>query len=440
MKMPDKKNHNEQPDEFSKLIRQKLEDYRMPVEAGCWNEIELQMKPKQRKSVWWIGGSVAAIAVIVILLLSIPKNDEPPFNPVAGINNFNATDIRISKPEKQTATVTSTTNNDVLQLQAKRYPVSISGKTDKGKLLAEESNTLNESLPVTITDTINLAHVEEIVQEVAAENNNLAENNVNITDTISGVPAVQEKKPVEKTSKEPARLLIAKAENSNNKWLMSASVSSGEGSSSNGNMSKNLMYNSAASGNITESCPVYDVVSPILNRELDVNDISETDHSLPLSFGVNVRKDINRYIGIETGLTYTYLSSKFRKKTVKSLEARQELHYLGIPVNVVLYLWNSSKWNIYLSAGGMVEKGLAYKYTEDIYGNNGTAVVHGKGSISGLQWSLNASLGASYMFYNDWSIYFEPRFSYYFDNKQPISIRTEKHSVFGLGAGLRYKF
>lgn len=439
MKMPDKKNHNEQPDEFSRLIRQKLEDYRMPVEAGCWNEIELQMKPKQRKSVWWIGGSVAAIAVIVILLLSIPKNDEPPFNPVAGINNFNATDIRISKPEKQTATVTSTTNNDVLQLQAKRYPVSISGKTDKGKLLAEESNTLNESLPVTIADTINLAHVEEIVQEVAAENNNLAENNVNITDTISGASTIQEKKPIEKTSKEPARLLIAKAENNNNKWLMSASVSSGGGSSSNGNMHKGLMYDYATSANVSESFS--DAAPSLLNRELNVNDFSEIDHSLPLSFGVNVRKDINRYIGIETGLTYTYLSSKFQKKAIKSLEARQELHYLGIPVNVVLYLWNSSNWNIYLSAGGMVEKGLTYKYTEDIYDkNNSTAVVHDKGSISGLQWSLNASLGASYMFYNDWSIYFEPRFSYYFDNKQPISIRTEKPSVFGLGAGLRYKF
>lgn len=277
MKMPDKKNHNEQPDEFSRLIRQKLEDYRMPVEAGCWNEIELQMKPKQRKSVWWIGGSVAAIAVIVILLLSIPKNDEPPFNPVAGINNFNATDIRISKPEKQTATVTSTTNNDVLQLQAKRYPVSISGKTDKGKLFAEESNTLNESLPVTIADTINLAYVEEIVQEVAAENNNLAENNVNITDTISGASTIQEKKPIEKTSKEPARLLIAKAENNNNKWLMSASVSSGGGSSSNGNMHKGLMYDYATSANVSESFS--DAAPSLLNRELNVNDFSEIDRS-----------------------------------------------------------------------------------------------------------------------------------------------------------------
>lgn len=438
MKMPDKKNHNEQPDEFSRLIRQKLEDYRMPVEADCWNEIELQMKPKQRKSVWWIGGSVAAIAVIVILLLSIPKNDEPPFNPVAGINNFNATDIRISKSEKQTATVTGTTNKDILRLQAKNYPASISGKTDRGKLLAEESNTLNEPLPVTIADTINLAHVEEIVQEVAAENNNLAENNVNITDTISSAPTIQEKKPIDKTSKEPARLLIAKADNNNNKWQMSASVSSGGGSSSNGNMYKGLMYDYATSANIADS---FSGTKALSSKDLSENDFSEMDHSLPLSFGVNVRKDINKYIGIETGLTYTYLSSKFRKKAIKSLEARQELHYLGIPVNVVLYLWNSSNWNIYLSAGGMVEKGLTYKYTEDIYDkNNSTAVVHDKGSISGLQWSLNASLGASYMFYNDWSIYFEPRFSYYFDNKQPISIRTEKPSVFGLGAGLRYKF
>jgi opacity protein-like surface antigen len=439
MKMPDKKNHNEQPDEFSRLIRQKLEDYRVPVEAGCWNEIELQMKPKQRKSVWWIGGSVAAIAVIVILLLSIPKNDEPPFNPLAGINNFNTADIIISEPEKQTTAVVSPTNSHILQLQARSYPASIYSKPDKDKQLAEESNILNESLPVTTADTINLAHVEKIVQEVVAENNNPAETNVNITDTVSSIPTIHEKKPIEKTPyKEPARLLIAKADNRGSRWQMSASVSSGGGSSSNGNMYKGLMYDYATSANIADS---YSDTKTLLSKDLSANDFSEMDHSLPLSFGVNVRKDINKYIGIETGLTYTYLSSKFRKKAIKSLEARQELHYLGIPVNIVLYLWNSSNWNIYLSAGGMVEKGLRYKYTEDIYDkNNNTAAVHDKGSISGLQWSLNASLGASYMFYDDWSIYFEPRFSYYFENKQPISIRTEKPSVFGLGAGLRYKF
>lgn len=36
---------------------------------------------------------------------------------------------------------------------------------------------------------------------------------------------------------------------------------------------------------------------------------TEVDAALPLSFGVTVRKDFNRYIGVETGLVYTYLSS-----------------------------------------------------------------------------------------------------------------------------------
>lgn len=433
MKMPDKKSHNEQPDEFSRLIRQKLVDYRMPVDADCWNGIELQMKPKQRKSVWWIGGSVAAIAVIVILLLSIPKNDEPPFNRITGIDNFNTTRIKITKPGKQPIIVVS--GNDS-HIPAKSYPAhTLSSKTAGYRHIAEGSGIVNEAVPATIIDTISMAHIENMVQNVVSGNNNIAETNVNTSDTV---PAIQEKKPVQATPKEPARLLIAKAGNNDSRWLMSASFSSGGGSSSNGNMYKGLMYDYATSANISES---FSDTKALLSKDLSVNDFSEMDHSLPLSFGVNVRKDINKYLGFETGLTYTYLSSQFRKKAIKSLEARQELHYLGIPVNVVLYLWNSSNWNIYLSTGGMVEKGLRYKYTEDIYDkNNSTAVVHDKGSISGLQWSLNASLGASYMFYNDWSIYFEPRFSYYFENKQPISIRTEKPSVFGLGAGLRYKF
>ncbi|MDR1883450.1 MAG: PorT family protein [Prevotella sp.] len=428
--MPDKRSYNEQPDEFSRLARHKLENYRTPVDADCWNEIELRMKSGQKRSVLWIGGSVAAIAVIVILLLSIPKNDEPPFIPVAGKANFNTTGITVKKPGEQPITANAANN----AASAKSLSMPVPDKTGGNKKTVKESNAIHETLPVTI-DTASLAYVEDIIRDASpGSNNSMAE--ANISDITDSIPAAQEEKFVEKIPKEPAGLLTVKSGNNKGKWLASASVSYGNGSSSNGNM-YGSMYDYASSANIADLSSG----SPLLKNGLSTNDFPVADHSIPLSFGVGIRKDLNKFIGIETGLAYTYLFSKFKKTGAKSYQASQELHYLGIPVNVVVYLYNSHDWNIYLSAGSMVEKGLRYKYTEDIYDkNNNTATVYDKGRINGLQWSLNASLGVSYMLYNDWSIYFEPRFSFYFDNDQPVSIRTEKPSVFGLGAGLRYKF
>ena len=177
------------------------------------------------------------------------------------------------------------------------------------------------------------------------------------------------------------------------------------------------------------------------SRKLADDDFTDSDHSIPLSFGISVRKDFNKYIGLETGLTYTYLSSTFERVNIPQYKSKRELHYLGIPVNLVVYLWNDPKWNVYVSGGVMLEKGLSQKYVQDMYQNNvKISSTTDKGSVNGVQWSLNAAAGISYSIYQDLSLYVEPRFSHYFENDQPASIRTEKSNVVSLGGGLRYKF
>ena len=121
-------------------------------------------------------------------------------------------------------------------------------------------------------------------------------------------------------------------------------------------------------------------------------------------------------------------------------EVKSSLHYLGIPLNLVVYVWKNQRWNVYLSGGFMMEKGLQAVYSGYIAGNGTTISKSKKEGIHGMQWSVNASVGAAYRFYGDWSLYFEPRFSHYFDCDQPASIRTDKPLGFGLSAGIRYAF
>ncbi len=59
-------------------------------------------------------------------------------------------------------------------------------------------------------------------------------------------------------------------------------------------------------------------------------------------------------------------------------------------------------------------------------------------SISGVQWSVNASVGASYDLSKSFTLFMAPRVSYYFDNNQPKSIRTTKDLSYGLNIGLKY--
>jgi hypothetical protein len=158
-----------------------------------------------------------------------------------------------------------------------------------------------------------------------------------------------------------------------------------------------------------------------------------------------VRKNFNKRIAIETGLTYSFLHSKFTDENdLFYRDATMKLHYLGVPLNAVVYLLNNKpKWNIYFSLGGMVEKGLMLDYVQNFRYHQQPAhtyTVSLQDDIPQLQWSLNSSLGISYKFYRDMSVYFEPRITYYLKNNQPVSIRTEKPLLVGLNAGLRYEF
>ena len=73
--MRDRKEYNEQLDDFSRLVRQKLESHRIPVDADSWTEIEQRLKqPPKRQKLWWIAGAAATVAVLVSVYLFRPQD------------------------------------------------------------------------------------------------------------------------------------------------------------------------------------------------------------------------------------------------------------------------------------------------------------------------------------------------------------------------------
>jgi len=122
-------------------------------------------------------------------------------------------------------------------------------------------------------------------------------------------------------------------------------------------------------------------------------------------------------------------------------DVRQSLHYVGIPVNMVVYMGNNSKrnWHFYISGGFMVEKGVRAVYRQERLTSYEHRITTVRRSIPNLQWSLNGAFGINYRLEKGWGIYFEPRAGYSFDCNQPVSVRTEYPLHFGINLGLSYE-
>lgn len=172
----------------------------------------------------------------------------------------------------------------------------------------------------------------------------------------------------------------------------------------------------------------------------------EYSHKIPVKVGLTARYNITGRLGVETGLTYSILSSSVKtgnSETGKNWSTgSQTLHYLGIPLNISFNILNSRYVNIYVTGGGMMEKSISGTIKTDEY-------VDGKFdrtlttniSPKGLQWSVNAAAGIQANILPQLGFFVEPGVSHHFKNSSRVrSIYTDKPTDFSLGFGLRYSF
>lgn len=434
--MPNKNDINQQ-DEFNRHIRDKLENFSIPVDPECWDTIEQRLKPRKRKTVLWVVASVAVAASLVLGILFIPieKNDADYISqnqyetkPSANISD----EVSIEPDRKVTANLPVNDNTHrITPTTARKARKTVPANIDKQ--VSEPQSGAN-TLPV--DDTVDLVQKQEQESDktsTPASDKHLARktDNYNLnTQNNRGLA--------------PELIYIDKADN--NKWAFTAAIST------NNSKSQGIDNNTLKSGTSDKPGemlnPEYNSNFP--NNTFDQGNIiikdaqayQKFDHSVPVSVKLAISKKFTDRLAVETGLTYTYLTSKIRQSGTSRREIKQELHYLGVPLNLIVNVWSSNRWDIYVSAGGMLEKGLHQKMKEEYYNsanklNTNANVNRG---IKGVQWSLNSSVGVSYNLFKDVGVFFEPQYSYYFENDQPASIRTDKKSSFGLSGGFRFEF
>lgn len=172
----------------------------------------------------------------------------------------------------------------------------------------------------------------------------------------------------------------------------------------------------------------------------------EYSHKIPVKVGLTARYNITGRLGVETGLTYSILSSSVKtgnSETGKNWSTgSQTLHYLGIPLNISFNILNSRYVNIYVTGGGMMEKSISGSIKTDEYVDGKFArTLTAKISPKGLQWSVNAAAGVQANILPQLGFFVEPGVSHHFKNSSRVrSIYTDKPTDFSLGFGLRYSF
>lgn len=380
--------HKKDRDILSDYFRDTLENHQLEVNEKCWDNISTRIRPnigkrigtKNRKVLWLALCSGAAAIVLFMLILDLRK--DVPAEQLLTASEGSIVKSNVERPYEKPA----------LKQIAQIHPSSANFEKDSISIDDKPQNPPQDM-------------EEKKQQEIDTKTNKQA-----LTKDADYYSEEDNKFPAE----EPGR---------KRGWKLSASLGA-YGKTSN-----------QLKSDLTVSKVQYMMdVGP--RALLASNSIEDAEYAAPLSFGLLVRKELNKTLSLETGLVYSYLYTSYKNNDHQQYRAKLKLHYIGIPVNLVADIWNiTPHCKIYSSAGIMAEKGIRSDFSQYISETQQT--ISDKQSIQGMQWSINASVGVSYKFYRNWNIYMEPHVSFYFDNDQPISIRTERQTIIGINSGLR---
>ncbi|MDR2086075.1 MAG: PorT family protein [Dysgonamonadaceae bacterium] len=393
---------NKNTNVFDNVIKEKLKHYSLPLDDTLWGEIEKRLNKKPGKKVLWLWiSSAAAVAVIVLGGLIFLYNNKFTDDGTTGQLPDYETQVTKEIPDEENlSTVLPSNHRD----QRNAYSRQTGRKTVETKPVPDFDVNEPQASVADLPAAEQPASQKELPYKLPANN----------YDTIV-YAAVSQKE----TS------LAFHIGSGGALWAMSDRAS---------NNSDFFSY--AEAEKIVSNAPL-----PLRPALLTGEDFSEREHYPPLSFGLTFKKDINNRFAVESGLVYTFLSSRFENKE-SNKSATLKLHYLGVPLNLHTKITGSrwSKWGLYLATGIMLEKGLWSHYSQSEHFLNSVENISFTQKIDGWQWSLNAAFGIEYKLIKNYGIYFEPKVSYYLKNNQPESARTENPLIIGINAGVRYSW
>ena len=221
------------------------------------------------------------------------------------------------------------------------------------------------------------------------------------------------------------------------RWTLSTSATTGMGASSVTNSTATYVEAIGPDDVMWADNPLLGI--GIFNQGKSVK--TEYKHRLPVRVGLNVAYRLTDRLSVESGVSYTRLSSDMKDGTKDNYSSgSQKLDYIGVPLNVKYRAFGYRRLSVYASAGLLTEKCVSGKMTHE-YVISGEKKKHEAEDVAAKPWqlSVNAALGAQFDVLCNVGVYVEPGVSYYFDDRSPLStIYKEKPLNFNLNLGFRY--
>lgn len=450
--------------DWTDTLKQKMAGYEERPSDELWAALSeragLQESRRKVIPVWFWGLSAAAALMAGIFVVT--KVNDKSVNALGGITADVAVsepvDAEVSEPidAEVPESVERTLAEELKSAEAMSLAdVAVGRKQEAAKVGIKQdvkarkakSALIAEAVPVesrvgAVAEDVTSVNTEEYAAEVPSENHDAREAETVESDTVEqSEPAMSWDEYLKETPSEKAR---AKRSGGFSAGILAGGAVGGNTSGSKPTAMVMGANPLAAGVTKTDWIDKDSKVSAIVYNQPEVQE--EYSHKIPVKVGLTARYNITGRLGVETGLTYSILSSSVKtgnSETGKNWSTgSQTLHYLGIPLNISFNILNSRYVNIYLTGGGMMEKSISGNIKTDEYvGGKFARTLTAKISPKGLQWSLNAAAGVQANILPQLGFFVEPGISHHFKNGSRVrSIYTDKPTDFSLGFGLRYSF
>ncbi len=168
---------------------------------------------------------------------------------------------------------------------------------------------------------------------------------------------------------------------------------------------------------------------------------TKTHYDQPVKLGVSLGYPVTNELSLHAGLVYSFLSSdETQSNSTEEYKTHQKLHYVGVQLSASHSLWRKDHFDVYVTAGGGVDKMVSGKAKTKYYVNDGLiSTTKDDVKMHQLQWSVKGTAGVEYNLVPHINLYVEPGVAYYFRNGSPLqTIYKDKPFIFHLSVGLRF--
>lgn len=434
--------------EWIKVMQQRLKDASIKPSEDLWQKIEqdLQTPSKHTARLFPLWQKVAAAAAIAIIgggswlyfsrTLDTPavmtgngsltsRNNEPASRHLHQVSSGKAL------PDKSGSTI---------RLKA------LGGAESQPELLTAKADVLSENNTSTITtqEQEKSNEAETYSTEEAMDNAPLAQA---LPEKETDEPAETKEKPrnwydnIPRGERESLAESSVNATPSASRWSVALMAMNGlpsvGGNTSGAGVNVSMLSDVAATLRPFENSLKNEYSSnnsPLLAERNETRTFHQTSvkHKIPVSYGLSFRYNVTKEWGIESGLSYTLLSSTFTKEDNSSYD--QALHYIELPVRVSYTFVNHRWYTVYAIAGGAVAKCVSSKIdngNEQNYSTNEKPWQLSLSGAAGIQLNVVRNLG----------FYIEPGVGYYFDDNSDLRTVYKDHPwVFKMNFGLRIAY